>query len=122
MSNLLFDHGEIAGTVIASNSVNFTPATTGIYYIGFHAYSDANMNVLVLDEISVTGSVQACSAPSALATSNITPTSAELSWTASPSDPANGYQWEVRSSGIPGDPGPDASGTTAAGTTTGTAT
>ncbi|MCO6481309.1 MAG: fibronectin type III domain-containing protein, partial [Flavobacteriales bacterium] len=63
-----------------------------------------------------------CLPPTALTVSNITNNAADLSWTASISNPANGYQWEVRSSGNPGDPGPDANGTTAAGMTTASAT
>ncbi|MBS1942664.1 MAG: fibronectin type III domain-containing protein, partial [Bacteroidetes bacterium] len=59
-----------------------------------------------------------CPSPTSLAVSNLTTSSANLSWTAASPAPANGYQWEVRSSGNPGDPGPDASGTTSAGVTT----
>src|SRR5690606_12662740 len=58
-----------------------------------------------------------CTEPSSLTVSNITVTDADLSWTASTPNPANGYQWEVRSSGVGGDPSPAFSGTTAAGVT-----
>ncbi|MBS1941423.1 MAG: fibronectin type III domain-containing protein, partial [Bacteroidetes bacterium] len=57
-----------------------------------------------------------CLPPSNLLASGITTSSATLGWTASTSNPSGGYQWEVRSSGNPGDPSPVASGTTA-GTT-----
>ncbi|MDI1255666.1 MAG: GEVED domain-containing protein, partial [Flavobacterium sp.] len=43
-----------------------------------------------------------CSVPTNVITSNVTFTSADFSWDASPSAPADGYQWEVRSSGTPG--------------------
>lgn len=61
-----------------------------------------------------------CEAPTALVTSNVTATSADLSWTASVSTPANGYQWEVRSSGLGGSgaTGLADNGTTAAGVVT----
>ncbi|MEO7080018.1 MAG: fibronectin type III domain-containing protein, partial [Flavobacteriales bacterium] len=61
-----------------------------------------------------------CLPATALAISNVTGNSADLSWTASITSPAQGYQWEVRTSGAPGSGaiGLGASGTTLAGITT----
>jgi len=61
--------------------------------------------------------VSSCSAPSSLTTSAIAQTTCTASWTAPGSAPANGYQWEVRSSGAGGSgaTGLAASGTTGAG-------
>ncbi|RYZ56490.1 MAG: T9SS type A sorting domain-containing protein [Sphingobacteriales bacterium] len=65
----------------------------------------------------------ACDVPTSLAGVTTSTTSASLSWTASTSNPANGYQWEVRSSGAGGSgaTGLAANGTTAAGVVTATA-
>jgi hypothetical protein len=66
----------------------------------------------------------ACVFPTALNTSNILAQSASLNWTASTSNPANGYQWEVRTSGAGGSgaTGLVTSGTVAAGVVTANAT
>lgn len=63
---------------------------------------------------------EACPGPTALLASNITATSATISWTAPASAPTSGYQWEVRSTGAGGSgaTGLAASGSTAAGVTT----
>jgi hypothetical protein len=70
--------------------VNFTPAATGVYYFGFQAYSDANMNKLYVDDINI-DVAPACSEPNALVMSNITAGGATVSWTAATPVPASGY-------------------------------
>jgi subtilisin-like proprotein convertase family protein len=61
----------------------------------------------------------ACSAPTGLAISALTPTTATASWTAPGTPPANGYEWEVRTSGAGGSGGAGlvSNGATAATTT-----
>jgi hypothetical protein len=65
-----------------------------------------------------------CLAPSVSATNTIATTSATINWSASTSNPANGYEWEVRASGNGGTgaTGLTASGTAAAGIITANAT
>ncbi|MCL4283438.1 MAG: fibronectin type III domain-containing protein, partial [Flavobacteriales bacterium] len=58
-----------------------------------------------------------CVPPTALAFSNVTATSADLGWTAATPPPANGYQWEVRTSGAAGS---GATGLVDSGNATGT--
>jgi hypothetical protein len=60
-----------------------------------------------------------CSAPSSLLVTYTSPTSANLSWVASPSLPTNGYEWEIRTSGLGGSgaTGLVASGSVGAGVT-----
>lgn len=63
-----------------------------------------------------------CAPPTMLSGLATGETTADIQWAASSSSPSNGYQWEVRSSGAPGDPSPAASGMTAAGIITASAT
>gem|GEM_PF-1965320 len=53
MTNPLEDHPSIATTTVQIDTVNFTPATDGIYYVGFKCYSIADQNQLYLDDIQV---------------------------------------------------------------------
>ncbi|MFZ4058578.1 MAG: GEVED domain-containing protein, partial [Ferruginibacter sp.] len=65
-----------------------------------------------VDNISIT---QSCAAPSAPLVSSITTTGATFNWTTASPTPDNGYNWEVRSSGVGGS---GLSGLVASGTTT----
>ncbi|TBX70172.1 T9SS type A sorting domain-containing protein [Flavobacterium silvisoli] len=53
----LVDHPSITGGTTTSTAlqglVEFTPNTSGIYYFGFNAYSDADQFYLLVDDISV---------------------------------------------------------------------
>ena len=70
--------------------------------------------------LTYTWTPPSCTAPSSLLVTYTSPTAANLSWTASPSLPTNGYEWEIRTSGLGGSgaTGLTASGTTAAGVVT----
>ena len=123
MTNELF----IVTTETVSSTVekiiDFIPATTGIFYIGFQAYSDAYMNYLYVGDISVELS-PTCLEIFSLNTSNITQTDAIISWTAPVTAPSNGYAYEIRTSGAAGSgaTGLVTAGTTAAGINTVTIT
>lgn len=91
MTNLLKDYPVITGGVITSDFVDFTPASTGTYYFGFNAYSAANMNRIYVDDINI-DVTPTCFEPTALVSSNITATSADVAWTAPAPAPANGYE------------------------------
>jgi len=54
MTTTLADHPNVVNSTPLTNTVDFTPATTGVYYIGFQAYSNANEFYLFLDNINVT--------------------------------------------------------------------
>lgn len=90
MTNTLADYPNIVTSAATSAFVNFTPASTGVYYFGFQAYSDANMNKLYVDDINI-DVAPACSEPNALVISNLTAAGATVSWTAATPVPANGY-------------------------------
>ena len=69
--------------------------------------------------LTYTWAPPSCTAPSSLLVTYTSPTSANLSWTASPSLPTNGYEWEIRTSGLGGSgaTGLVASGSVGAGVT-----
>jgi len=90
MTNTLADYPSVVSSTATSAFVNFTPSTTGVYYFGFQAYSDANMNQLYVDDINI-DVAPACSEPTAVAASNVTASGATVSWTAAAPVPANGY-------------------------------
>lgn len=54
LTTLLNDHFEISNTTFSLGQATFTPQTTGIYYIGFHGYSDADMWNLYVDNFRIT--------------------------------------------------------------------
>ena len=41
----------------ANGTGTFTPTTTGVYYIGFHSYSDADQGYIQIDDVSVSPSL-----------------------------------------------------------------
>jgi hypothetical protein len=54
MTNPLADHTAInSGAPVTAPQVTFTPATTGVYFFGFHAYSVANQFDLYVDDIVI---------------------------------------------------------------------
>ena len=71
------------------DTVNFTAPSTGIFYFGFNAYSDANEGQLYLDDVQIVPAV--CLKSTAVTVANIGATSALLSWTAPSPAPAQGY-------------------------------
>ena len=53
MSTLIHDHDSLTTTTSNSYLWSFTPPATGVYYIGFHAYSGINQYYIYLDDVSV---------------------------------------------------------------------
>ena len=103
----------------ASKAFNLPAGTNKLMFRGVSGFG----NNLYLDNIRVE-EIPPCLPPTAPLTIAVGPTSHSFSWTASPSNPSSGYQWEVRSSGAAGSgaTGLVASGSTAAGVVTATAT
>lgn len=112
MTNTIADHGNITGGSVTNTFTDFTPSATGVYYIGFQAYSLADMNQIYVDDINI-DVTPTCSEPSAVTVSAITTTGASVSWTAPATAPGSGYEYYYSTSST----APTAS-TTALGTST----
>ncbi len=86
-------------------TIDFTPTTTGIYYIGFQAFSDRNKNILYVGDVKVE-TTPTCFVPRNLVvnTNAITPNSVDFSWSVPEIAPVNGYTYEIRTAANPGDP------------------
>lgn len=91
MTNALADYPGIATSNATSAYVDFTPSATGVYYFGFQAYSAADMNRLYVDDINI-DVTPTCTEPTAVTTSNITTTAADVAWTAPSTAPGSGYE------------------------------
>jgi hypothetical protein len=53
MTEILADHDQINSGAALSNEIIFTPSETGVYYFGFHAYSNPGQYDLFLDDIQI---------------------------------------------------------------------
>lgn len=49
----IFDHANFTHTTMKEAIATFTPPANGIYYVGFHGYSDADMYYLILDDVTI---------------------------------------------------------------------
>ncbi len=90
MSVELFDNASFANTTFDAVVVDFTPASSGDYYFGWHAYSIADQLGIYVDDIVVSIS-PSCPSPTNLSASSITATQADLSWT----DNAGASLWDI---------------------------
>lgn len=92
---------------------DFTPATSGVFYVGIRGFMNGSPFYISLDDISLT-ETPPCSAPLSLNASPNSLTSGVLIWSQSSSFPSDGYEYEVRESGAGGS---GATGLIASGTT-----
>jgi hypothetical protein len=80
--------------------IDFTPSTTGIYYLGFLGNSIANQSYIVVDDISVTLS-PTCIEPTSVNATNVSATVATINWTAATTVPPLGYQYYIATTASP---------------------
>lgn len=99
MTNVLATHASITNDITPIiNTLDFTPATTGVYYIAFQCYSPTDYYNLYLDDIHVDLS-PTCTPPTNLVVSNVGSTTATLTWAVPPiGTPAN-YLWKAVAAG-----------------------
>lgn len=110
-------------TTYKEYTVDLTPYTGDVYIAFVRENAPADGWYLYVDDVLIEDA-PTCLEPTLVIATNVSKTGADISWTASTSNPANGYQYEVRTSGAPGSgaTGLVTSGVTAAGVTTTTLT
>jgi hypothetical protein len=79
---------QVGITTLTTATVDFTPTTSGVYYLGFHGYSAANQCTLVVDDILLDLS-PSCLPPTGVNVTGITTTGATLNWTAPGGSPTS---------------------------------
>lgn len=90
MTNVIADHFYISDVLIHNEVHTFTPTTSGVYYVGFHAYSDADMWNLYVDDIEVYVT-PACPSPNNFVLDAFDATTATFSWNPGNTETA----WEI---------------------------
>lgn len=114
---VLANHPNVAGAVPVTTFVDFTPATTGVYYIGFNAYSIADQLGLMVDDISVIPT-PTCEPLTGVNADNTSFTTATVNWTAPAAGPALGYEYYYSTVNTAPEAATTASGNVGAGVTT----
>jgi hypothetical protein len=121
MNVTLLDLLNINNTTFQVASVDFTPVSSGVYYIGFFGFSIADQSFIAIDDISVTIS-PTCFEPTDIEVVSVTNNSANVTWTASVPPPSAGYQYYYSTSPTPPTAGTTPSGSVGAGVTSTTIT
>lgn len=94
MTNVLADYADLTGINSATAEIDFTPATSGVYYFGFQAYSASGQNYIYVDNVKVNVS-PTCLKPTNLEAVATGPGSINISWNAPTPAPASGYEYYV---------------------------
>ncbi|WP_284653396.1 fibronectin type III domain-containing protein [Flavobacterium terrisoli] len=97
MNNTILDLSSIINTVYQTATVDFTPVTNSVFYLGFQGYSFANQSKIMIDDISVIVS-PTCFEPANLVVTTVGSTTAGITWEASSPEPDNGYEYYVSTS------------------------
>ncbi|QBZ99009.1 fibronectin type III domain-containing protein [Flavobacterium sangjuense] len=121
MNITILDLPNLVNTVYQTATIDFTPVTNDVYYLGFQGYSFANQSKIVVDDISVIVS-PTCFEPTDVTVNSADVTTATISWTAPVPAPANGYQYYVSTSNAQPSGSVTPSGSVGAGILTATIT
>lgn len=99
MTEVLADHNisNATQTDLYSNVVTFTPATDGVYYFGFNAYSGTNGFRLFVDDILIE-EASSCPEVAGITLDDVTSTTADVSWTAGSTE--SSWNFEVGTTGF----------------------
>jgi hypothetical protein len=89
-SGTIYTNNNMLFTSFTSVQGTFTPTVTGIYYIGWHANSVADLDYIAVDNVSIY-ETPACSPPTSLTATNVTNSSADLVW----AETGTAMAWEV---------------------------
>jgi hypothetical protein len=100
MTTEIADNGTFSSATQVTVSYDFTPATTQVYYIGWHAYSAADQNVLFLDDISVEVT-PTCFDPTGLIATSISGSAFDAEWTSTNTGLVNYSIFVVQDGGTP---------------------
>jgi hypothetical protein len=110
--------GHTPSTSCATRTVTFSPPS-GALFVRFNVVWGTGDYYMYFDEVSISqGAPPSCAVPTALTSSNVTSTSATISWTAASPAPASGYQYFYSTSATAPTAGTTPSGSTGAGVTT----
>ncbi len=98
MTTLLGDLGGFSNTTYSVAEFIYVPTTTGSYYVGLHGYSATNQFRILVDDF-VIEAAPSCPVPIGLGASNVTATTANLSWTAMPGALSYGLEYRAGTTG-----------------------
>lgn len=79
MTTTLSTHAGVTNTAYVTVPVDFTPASTGVYYFGFEGYSATDQFYIVVDDINI-DLAPACPAPINVTVGTVTSTGATVTW------------------------------------------
>jgi hypothetical protein len=97
MTQTLLDLNAINNTSFKSTFVDFTPAITGIYYVGYQGFSSADQSYIAIDDIRVTVS-PSCFEPVDVTASAISATTATITFVPPSPDPSGGFEYYLSTS------------------------
>ncbi|MBL7738290.1 MAG: choice-of-anchor J domain-containing protein [Chitinophagaceae bacterium] len=101
MTNILADYSSVSAQIPRVAAIDFVPSSSGVFYIGFQAWSDADKNVLILGDISVSVT-PSCDIPRSLSAEvQASGTSAIVRWQTPVTGTASGYEYAVTASPVP---------------------
>lgn len=100
MTQTLIDLTNVSNTLFRVAFVDFTPVSSGVYYIGFQGNSLSNQTYIAVDDVSVT-LAPTCLDPTDVTVTSVGTNTASFSWTPPLPEPANGYQYYLSTSPTP---------------------